>query len=732
MTRFLRIGAMALLAMAISASPATLMAYEPPNGGFETGNDGVLSSWTLDGKAIPEKDGVTSTKNVRAIWDSGSRGSGAHCLRMETDGKDGDEYALAGSAPLKLLTGFEYEISLFYKAAGLLPETGDRSKYAALIVDIFCNGKSKRIGGERLMTYMNSADWGKLSKKFVIPPGTEWSQIRIQLVNKFPGNKVSICIDDVAAIPTDASLPNPGFEAVDADGAPAGWTPFGTAKTSLSSEVFHGGKKSASVADAPDGMLSGWSTIIPVRSDRSYSFSGFIKGGNLAANGFIGGGALSMEFLDRDGQSVGKHIVSPPVPANTEWTKVTTPKTQSPAGACMVRLVCGLEYCNGMAWFDDLELGFEEAAQKDAVMVSRGAKPDTTVNYATNLLNNGGLEEGADNKPAGWTYVGRSDPDWSKEDISRLHTNGRPEFSFGRGRGEWSRDLVYSGKGALLNISIDPPISPNHQWYGRNPVDGYWFSDPMPCEPGSAYLASAWIRPGAAIAEAWYGPLEIQFFDKGGRKLAPKNHVRGGLDGLPPGVWSYWVTMPWVASEKAVTMRLRFGQEFKADKGGWGRTYADNLAVWKLSDTARIPGSEEIGLRTEAFREWCLDVHTQIKSPYMPAPASAAEYESCWGKTLNATIGNLFYSPDAPAAITFQLANLLGERREVSLKITRYDWLGAASEPIVLKGITLSGYGEAKAVATLPPTKSYGSFFLEVEVLEGQAVMGRFSGRYAE
>ena len=718
--------------IAYALSSATLRAYDPPNGGFESGGDGVLSAWTLDGKPIPEKDGVASPGNVRALWDAGSRGNGTRCLRMETEGKSGDEFALVGSAPLKLLPGFEYEVSFFYKAEGLLPESGDRSKYAALIVDIFCNAKNQRIGGERIMTYTNSAGWGKLSKKFVIPPGTEWSQVRIQLANKFPGNKVSIWIDDVSCVPTDASLPNSGFEAVEADGAPVGWTPFGGAKSTTTSEVFHGGKMSAAVADAPDGLLSGWATIVPVRSDRRYSFSGFVKGGNLAANGFVGGGALSMEFLDSDGQPVSKRIVSPAVPANTDWTRVSTAKSQAPAGACAVRLVCGLEYCNGTAWFDDLEFGFEEAAAKDAVMLARDAKPDQAARYATNLLKNGTIEEGADGKPSGWTYVGRSAPDWTKEEISRLHTNGRPEFPFGRGRGEWSHDLAYSGKGALLNISIDPPLSPNKQWYGRNPVDGYWFSDPMPCAPGTAYLSSAWIRPGAAIAEAWYGPLELQFFDKNNRQLAPKNGVRSGLDGLPPGVWSYWVAGPWVAPDNAATMRLRFGQEFQASSGGWGRTYADNLAVWKLGDTARIPTSEEIGLRTEAFREWYLDGHAQIKPPYLPAPSSATEYETCWGKMLNATIGNLFYSPDSPAALTFQLANLLGERRDVSLKITRYDWLGAASQPVEVKGITLSGYGEAKAVAVLPPTKSYGSFFLEVEVIEGQAVVGRFSGRYAE
>ena len=347
-------------------------------------------------------------------------------------------------------------------------------------------------------------------------------------------------------------------------------------------------------------------------------------------------------------------------------------------------------------------------------------------------MKNGDVEEGADDKPAGWTYVGRSELDWSKAELERLHSNGRPDFSIGRGRGEWSRTSTYAGKGALLDIAVDPPLSRNQQWYGRSPVDGYWLSDHITCEPGSAYLAAAWIKPGAAIVEAWYGPLELQFFDRGGNRLAPQNYVRCGLDSMPPGVWSYWVSMPWVCalSGQCPCGCVSDTSSRPTRAAGDGPT----PTTWPSGNSARrrpIPSPEEIGARTEAFRQWYLDAHAQVKPPYLPAPALAAEYESCWGRTLNATLGNLFQSPDEPARLTFQLANLLGEPRVVSLRITRYDWLGTASKPVVLQGVKLSGYGQAKAVVKLPPSKSYGAFYLDVEVLEGEAEMGRFSGRYA-
>jgi len=88
-----------------------------------------------------------------------------------------------------------------------------------------------------------------------------------------------------------------------------------------------------------------------------------------------------------------------------------------------------------------------------------------------------------------------------------------------------SRDVTYAGRGALLTVSVDPPLSPQHKWYGRGVVDGYWLSDPMPCAARQAYLAGGWLRPGAPIEEAWLGPLETRFFDQAGRKLTPVNNM---------------------------------------------------------------------------------------------------------------------------------------------------------------------------------------------------------------
>ena len=69
----------------------------------------------------------------------------------------------------------------------------------------------------------------------------------------------------------------------------------------------------------------------------------------------------------------------------------------------------------------------------------------------------------------------------------------------------------------------------------------------------------------------------------------------------------------------------------------------------------------------------------------------------------------------------------------MTLRVTRYDWLGNASEPVEVRNLALPGWGDARAVVSLPPSGRFGAFFLDVQVLEGDggAVMGRFSGRYA-
>ncbi len=706
-----------------------------PNGDFETGDAKGLAEWrphhqTKDIQIPDAPAGLPTEGGALAVWDKVSRGAGSRSLKLVVDTRQRESgFGLVCSPALPLTPGSKYQLQFYYRAEGLAAENLDRSQYCGLYIDIFFETPKGRIGAVRKMTNNNSADWARLELDFTVPEKTEWAQVRLTLANKVPQTVASGWFDDVEVVPAEVSLVNPSFET--GGETPDGWIPFGQAKCEWAADAAHAGRRAVKVSDAPQGLFSGWSATIPVRPDRKYSLSGYVKGGVLNPDGPLGGGALQVQFLDRQGQTLGEPAVSPAVGAQQDWTSVATPPSQPPAEAVSARLTAGLCFCRGTAWFDELSLVQEEAATAETVFVTRAVPaPSAGLQYAENLLPNGTVEAETAGQPADWTYVGKSDADWTPEELKELYRSGRPKFNIGRGRGEWSRQVAYSGQGALLNVSIDPPLSPNNNWYGRTPVDGFWLSAPMPCRPGQTYLASAWIRPGTEIESPWFGPLELRFYDAAGRQLPPQNNVvRSGLPGAPGGKWTYWATLPWIAPEKAATMRLRFGQEFRADSGGWGRTYGDNFAVWEAPSGVETEGLD--ALNQFYYSEWFKATHRRIKPPYLAAPARAAAYESAWGRVESMTVGNLFVDPTRPVVLRFKVFNVLGEKRTLSLRVLRTDWLGAAAEPIAAAPREVEGWSGQDFDVELPPAGAYGAFHLEAEVREGEAPVGNFSGRYA-
>lgn len=713
-----------------------------PNGDFKELKAGNLGDWKVGEvnppQPLPEKGDVDGSKGVMVRLDRGETGDGSYSIKLSAAGT-GKDYGLVFSPRFPLVPGFEYEMTVRYRAEGLLQENGDRSKYSALIVDLFMEKESGHVGGTRIITSANSPVWVTLNRltnytnRFRALPGTEQGQIRVQLTNLYDKAPMSAWVDNVTVEPLDPTLTNGSME-TGSEARPERWTPYGSAKSQWDGQVAHTGKYSVSVSDAPDGLFSGWSMIIPVRADREYAFTGYIKGGLLNPNGMIGGGALELQFLDSFGQPLGNAQVSRAVGAHTDWAQVTTPVAKPPVGATTARLTAGMRYTNGTAWFDDLSLIVNVSTSKEIKRVKlQHSGTAVGVKYADNLLSNGNVEAGEGNKPAGWTYVGESSPNWSKAEVEEFHAKGRAKFEVGRGQGEWSRDTVYEGKGALLNISIDPPLSPTNQWHGRNPVDGYWLSDAVPCQSGVAYMASAWLKPGKPIEESWLGPLEIRFYDGQGRQLPMARDVRTGIGTVAAGVWSYYATLPYVAPTGAKMMRLRFGQELAADKGGWGRTFGDNFAVWEVpSQVAHPVNDQAMCNNTSLFRDWFRKMSETIKPPYLPAPSDAPAYESVWGRWMNVVPGNIYTDPAASVAAHMSLTNLLGEDRSVTLQIVRYDALGNAEKPIIVKDVLLKGASTNDVSVTLPPVGKYGAFYLDANIYDGDAVVGMASGRYAE
>lgn len=742
MNRMLSLLALILLWFAGSTAWANLV----PNADFEQGSDGTLASWTSDNHPIPQAPQSFTTKdNVTVSWDTTSAGDGKGSLKMIADTTNAKRaYGLVASPYIPVKAGFKYDFDFRYRAQGLAAENKDRTSHCSIIIDLFFHSyvegtqnRGKHVGGFRQLTATNSIGWtridihGGMKRTFIAPPGADIVQVRVQLTNSYPNTQATAWIDDIVMVPQDPSLSNTGLEA-GKDEMPEGWTPYGSATCTWDHTQAYSGKSSVRVADAPEGRFTGWSTIIPVRLDRKYTFGSMIKGGDLNPNGFIGGGALCMEFHDGLGQPVSEPIISNAVGAKQDWTRIATEPTTPPAGAVFARLTAGLTYCRGNAWFDEMFLDIEQTQLQDAVYLTRKAQPSQGVNYSKNLLENGDIEQGDADKPAAWSYHGQSSPNWTYKQIEAFHTNGRPDFSIGRGQGQWSRNLTYQGKGALLNISIDPPLSSRHQWYGRNPVDGYWLSAPMSCEAGHNYLAGAWLRTGAVITGEWYGPLELKFYDAQGHELANTRSVRTPNATTLPNKWVYWVTLPWTAPQNAVTMRLRFGQELHAAKGGWGRTYADNLAVWEY--TQPLPAERQLSnlsSNTSLSRRWLSNTFIKDVPPYMPSPQRTLAYETCWGQTRNIRTGNLYEDPAKPVELAFAIQNILGENRKLSLKLVQTDWTGEHESTINVPAFAVKGYEHAVVKATLPAVGAFGSYHLDATILEDGVAVGEFDGRYA-
>lgn len=642
-------------------------------------------------------------------------------------------YGLVTSTPIAVAPGFAYEFGMTCRGTSLLRPDNSFQHGAHACLDLFPLDARRRLvkseisqGKTRLSTYSSSPDFRTYEGVFRMPrcDGELSAQLRLQLSDRRKDNPSVVEFSDAWIRPADFALSNPGFE--DGVNAPADWAPFGAAKCARTDAEHHDGRFAVSVADAPDGELSGWSRLVPVRADRVYTLSGWVKGGELNPDGHVAGGALAVSFLDAERNTVGETSVSPAVPARTDWTHVELKDIHPPRGAVLMRLTAGLRYCRGEAWFDDLDLTMRAVRAEKVAEVVRDPKPSPSVRYATNLLANGDCEAGADGKPAHWHYVGKAEKDWTEEEIAEFVGQGRPKYAIGRGRGFWSSDTVYEGAHALANVSIDPPLT-SGGWHGRNPVAGCWVSDPMPCVPGKAYVAGGWIRPGRLINDSWYGPLRLVFRDAKGCVLAPANrNIRAMMEACAPGVWSVWWTAPYVAPKTAATVELEFGQEYNALRGGWGTTYADNLAVWEFAgDVASVPSTRN----RPAFPEWFLTTPTE-KPPYLPSPRRADEYVSVRGEGANTATANAFYDPSKPVDLAARLFNLIGEDRDLTIEMTRYDEQGR-EYPIVTSSIALEGYGHGTARMTVPPTGDYGCFFVDCKIREGEATVGAFSMRYA-
>jgi hypothetical protein len=661
-------------------------------------------------------------------------------------------YALV-SQNVPVHAGKSYRFSFWYKTKGLLQQNNDvrGGIYAGFNAWIFWLNKNKQSVKEGpylwvMADYIDEPAWTKKEGSsvsgggshafypYIAPKDAVYAQIRFELVTAAPQRTPKAWIDDVKLeeVHSKGLLPNPDFEQANSIGTgPKDWKSFGSAKTLYVHGIAQSGTHSVEVINATMAP-SGWETEIPVYSNKIYSLTGFVKTEKMSSSG--SGAYLSMQFLDNKDNPIGDELRSKVILNNTDWDVLIIKNVKPPAGAKKVQIRVNLQFCSGQAYFDNLNLRVQSIKAEKIPVVKINPVASVGIIYAKNLLKNGGIEEIKNGKPVGWIYHGSSEKNWTKKQLEEYYTQGTPQFNIGRGKGEISSNIVYAGKYALLNISIAPPLSKNYQWYGMMPVDGYWLSAPMVCQPGKAYIAGGWIRMGVNLSQPWWGPLEIQFFDKNGNEVSPAEYVRSGISTLPAGKWRYWATVPYIAPDTATTMRLRFGQELAADTGGWGKTYADNLTVWKLPKGTNIQKAFASEGSNDLYKQWFIESTRKIKPPYMPSPKEKREWTSIWGSIKdsvepgNIFIGKKFKTQKIPIKVA--LFNLLGESRVVSVEIKRYDFYGKMDGPYTFKNIHLKGYSESTTKIYLPPVNEYGSFYLKATVFQGNAKVGKVSGRY--
>ncbi|HEY3396209.1 MAG TPA: sugar-binding protein [Armatimonadota bacterium] len=695
-----------------------------PNPGFEEGAEGTCAAWQVTEAGVPGEGGAV------ASWTTEQAHSGKRSLKLQMTG-DGMGYVLVGSPPLPVVGGYEYELSFWYRSSGLRPENAERTQYSAMMADNFlCSAApAKYLANRRLPLYQDSPEWQRVSLTYrVTEPGAATVQLRLALGARMPGLKPVVYLDDVSLEPLDASLPNGGFEA-GAEG-PDGWRHSDTGNPAWTRDQAHGGQRSVSLSESPLGQPSAWYTDLPCRPDRKYGLSGWIKTAKLNPNALPPGAVVALTFLDAQGAAVGAPAVSGPVAGDSAWTRVQVEPQVAPPGAVLLRASVQMVFCGGTAWFDDLDLSL---APTEAATVRRVARtvtgPEPGVTYAPNLVPNPTLEEGADGKPVGWTFVGKSDPDWTPQELDTYYNGngGRPLPSMGRARGEWS-DEAFAGKHSLLLIPVEPPLSKVNRWYGEQEVDAYWQSDAMPCAPGQQYFAAAWLKVTNDFRGTWNGPLRVFFYDAQGNRLNTAL-PRTAFEPWSPGQWAWYCTAPLTAPAGAATMRLILNQGLRANAGTFGRMWADNLAVWARPELGRdLPAPATY--TAESFRHFLFDTHRQVRPPYLPAPDFVPTGDTTCVKVSTSALGNLFFDPKQPTPLTVTVGNFLAEKRSVVVRLTKYSWQGARTElpPVP---VSLNAWSETAAPVALPAAGKYDCYYVEATVREAGAPTGSGFGRLA-
>ncbi|MBI2297768.1 MAG: SGNH/GDSL hydrolase family protein [Armatimonadetes bacterium] len=177
---------------------------------------------------------------------------------------------------------------------------------------------------------------------------------------------------------------NPGFESADEHGALAGWVGESAGMTTVSfardAEVARSGSASGRITITPTDNLS-WPAFalrVPVKAGQCYAAEAWIRTRDVAKVAYI-----AVDYLDAKDARV-SFSASGLVSGTKDWTRVAA-KPVIPTGAetMVLRLIL---YGYGTAWFDDITLARDEAAERLAAELE---KPLPTDMLARAILSEG-------------------------------------------------------------------------------------------------------------------------------------------------------------------------------------------------------------------------------------------------------------------------------------------------------------------------------------------------------
>ncbi|MDF2923497.1 MAG: repeat-associated core domain protein [Paenibacillaceae bacterium] len=311
------------------------------NNGLETDADanGLPDGWhinTYSGTPAYQLDGTVSREGSRSIRISGT--------------SPNDRMSLSAPAiDVSALTGQTYRLTLWQKTDGIVS-----SSFGTSARVLFRDAANQDVVPQmNLQGAKGTADWSKIERTFMIPPGT----VRIYVEAFLYQAAGTVWFDDLRLERMSTGLVlNSGFETADpATGTPYGWTKQindGNATVTLDTYVKKYGNQSLKLSgDSIDDRSSAVQniTIPPTSKSNVFTFSAWVKSEQIVSNGM--GNTAAVQFLDSSGNVIGNTLYITGPKGTTDWQQLSQ-TFQAPEGTASLRLYLFLFFASGTVWWD--------------------------------------------------------------------------------------------------------------------------------------------------------------------------------------------------------------------------------------------------------------------------------------------------------------------------------------------------------------------------------------------